>query len=186
MISLLAGTCILWRAAHTGRLKGETFLIAINTTINLHYLSYSFLSVVCLSDTCWQLVHKSINALCASVSLQRWFSFRYFICWAEMVGAGFWREANELHMLDFVPVETAPGAKRTLKDTPLENIMIPSLGPGGQNNELLTHSALSVSWERILNVDQLCFHRDSRLCQKRTNSLIPTLWLETVWAHVTE
>lgn len=41
-----------------------------------------------------------------------------------MVAEGFWRESNELHMLDFVPVETAPEVKRALKDTPLENIMI--------------------------------------------------------------
>lgn len=33
-------------------------------------------------------------------------------------------ENNELHMVDFVPVETLPEVKRALNDTPLENIMI--------------------------------------------------------------
>ena len=31
---------------------------------------------------------------------------------------------HELHMMDFVPVETVPEVRRMLKDTPLENIMI--------------------------------------------------------------
>lgn len=48
--------------------------------------------------------------------------------------AGFREEANELHMVNFVSVEIVPEVKRALTDTPLENIMIPSIGPDGQKN----------------------------------------------------
>lgn len=70
-----------WRAELSVRLKGGTFLISKNTSVNLHYLSYSFLPAVWVNDTWWELVHLvNHRAQCLNKPSELLFSFRYFIC----------------------------------------------------------------------------------------------------------
>lgn len=63
-LSVISEWLACWlEPAHRGvqrssvRLKGGTFLIPKNTSVNLHYLSYSFLPAVWVNDTRWELVH---------------------------------------------------------------------------------------------------------------------------------
>ena len=73
--------------------------------------------------------HKSIRGFIAYVNpLSHDLSpAALFICWGgcELRSGVSRRGANELHVLDFVLGETAPGARIMLTDTPLDNIFLP-------------------------------------------------------------
>lgn len=65
--------------------------------------------------------------------------------------AAFWREPNELHMLDFVLVETVPEVKTALKRHTFRKYY-DTLTRALMDNIAGWHCVLSVCWERIANV----------------------------------